>query len=377
MQHMIILFWLAAAFVAYTYLVYPLGIWLLSRRRDEPAIDIPANFDWPEVTVVIAVHNEASRIETKIENLRALDYPQERLAILIVSDGSSDATNDILSHIPRIAWHAYAPRRGKAHALNVALHRVVTPVVAFADVRQEIDAVALKYLVSRLSKPGIGAVSGELVHRDPANPTAASIGLYWRYEKWIRKAESRFASAVGATGALYAIRREDFVPLADDALLDDFEIPMQIIRRGMRNVLDDRAIFFDDLQHDAAGEKKRKIRTLTGNFQAFFRHPWLFSPTANPVFVQFLSHKVFRLMVPYMLVVALVASAFAGTIVYEALAVLQCAFYAAAIIGMRSATLRRNRLVCFAAVFVEMNLSAVIALLKYAGGRVDARWEKT
>jgi cellulose synthase/poly-beta-1,6-N-acetylglucosamine synthase-like glycosyltransferase len=372
-----LVFWLAILFVGYTYAGYPVCIWLMSRGRPSPTPDRPEIDDWPAVTVVIAVHNEQSRVAGKIENLRQLDYPQERLRILFVSDGSTDATNEILAKTPGIAWYAYPARRGKAYALNAAIPQVSTDIVVFCDVRQEIEAGAFKHLVGALMQPGVGAVSGELVHRTPRSQVAANIGLYWRYEKWIRKSESRFSSSIGATGALYAIYRKDYVPLADDALLDDFEIPMQIVRRGLRNVLEGRAIFFDETQSDTAGERKRKVRTLTGNYQAFRRNPWLFSPSQNPVFFQFVSHKVFRLVVPYALLLALLASAIAGGMVYSAAALLQTAFYLVALAGSLVAGLRQNKAISFAAVFLELNTAAVVALFKYVSGRVDARWEKT
>ncbi|MBI5784941.1 MAG: glycosyltransferase family 2 protein [Rhodocyclales bacterium] len=373
----IVVFWLAVLFIAYTYVGYPLGVWLLARRRPEETPEQLDACDWPPITVVIAVYNEAQRIARKIANLRNLDYPQEKMSILFVSDGSTDATNELLAKASGISWHAYAERRGKPYALNCGLQRVGTEIVVFCDVRQEIERTAFKHLIGRLVQPGVGAVSGELVHRDPQSHVAANIGLYWRYEKWIRRSESRVASSIGATGALYAIHRSDFEPLAEDTILDDFEIPMAVVRRGRRNVFEHRAIFFDELQQDTAGERKRKVRTLTGNYQAFSRHRWLFSPRQNPVFVQFMSHKVFRLLVPYALMLALGASLAAEGWFYAGIAVVQVAFYTIAIAGSRAARMRSNRIVSFAVVFLELNWAAVLALVNFLSSRTDAKWEKT
>ncbi len=377
MQSAGVVFWLAFAFIAYTYALYPLGIWLLSRLRAEEAADPQRVRVWPSVTVVVAVYNEQERVRAKIENLRALDYPSEQLRILFVSDGSTDATNARIATQPGVELLAYLERRGKPHALNRALGQVSSEIVVFTDVRQMLDPQAVRFLVARLQAPQIGAVSGELVHRDPVTHAAAHIGLYWRYEKWIRKAESRFASTVGVTGALYAIRRADYVPLSEDALLDDFEIPMQIVRRGHRVVFENGALIYDELQPDTVGERKRKIRTLTGNFQAFARHPWLFSPWHNPVWVQFLSHKVFRLFVPYALVILLGASLLATGTGYALAAAAQLLFYAASLAGLAFARWRRNRLISFAVVFFELNWAAVLAMRNVLAGRIDARWEKT
>jgi cellulose synthase/poly-beta-1,6-N-acetylglucosamine synthase-like glycosyltransferase len=306
-----------------------------------------------------------------------VDYPQEKLHILIASDGSTDGTNEVLAGVSGISWFSYSPRRGKAYALNQALERVMTDIVVFCDVRQEIETLALKHLITRLNQPDVGAVSGELVHRLPKTQVAANIGLYWRYEKWIRTAESRVNSVVGATGALYAIRKELYVPLREDTLLDDFEIPMEIVRRGKRNVLENRALFFDEIQSDSRGERMRKIRTLTGNFQSFARNSWLFNPAQNPVFLQFISHKVFRLFVPYALLMTFVSSFVALGTFYRLAFWAQVVFYVVAVAGLLAGGLRRNRIVSFAVVFVELNMAAVRALIRYLFGRIDARWEKT
>ncbi|MCA3178840.1 MAG: glycosyltransferase family 2 protein [Burkholderiaceae bacterium] len=367
-------FWLAVAFVAYTYVGYPLIVRLLAGRGDEPAPPQPAS--WPSVTVVVAVHDEASRIPRKLESLRAQDYPG-LVTLLFVSDGSTDGTEALLRTQPDVRTFAYAPRRGKPAALNAAMAEVDTELVVFTDVRQPLEASAIRRLVARLLQPGVGAVSGELIHVEPGNRVAASVGLYWRYEKAIRKAESRIASTVGVTGALYCIRSADFEPLAPDTLLDDLIVPMRIARRGKRVLLEPGAILYDELQTETAGERKRKVRTLTGNFQAIASEPWLLSPTANPLFVQFVSHKLFRLFVPYAIVVAFVAALAADGAFYHAMAAIQAALLLGALGGLASARLRAQRLFGFLAVFAELNFAAVLALREFVAGRMDARWEKT
>lgn len=370
-------FFSAAAFIAYTYAVYPAGIWAMSKTRPAEAAPALQDEDCPEVTVVISAHNEAAKVQRRIDNLRSLDYPQHKLHLLFVSDGSNDGTAELLRECPGVTVIEHAERAGKAHALNAAMARVSTPVVLFCDMRQTAEVQSLRMLVSTLMRPGVGAVSGELTHVTPGTRVAANIGLYWRYEKWIRKSESRWQSVVGATGAFYAIKAEHFVPLAPGTLLDDFEIPMQIARKGQRVLLDGRALVFDELQTDITGEKKRKLRTLGGNFQSFARHPWLFSPGSNPLWIQFLSHKVFRLAVPYAMVCALLGSLVSSSPWLLGLGVAQLAFYLAAAMGMRSPALRKNRWIAFATVFVELNWTAMQAGLQFFTGRLDLAWEKT
>lgn len=372
-----VIFWCSALFIVYTYAAYPLAIWLLAKTRRQAAPPPLAPADCPEVTVVIAVHNEAHRVAAKIANLRALDYPQDKLRVIFVSDGSTDGTEAEIARHPGVEAIAYSPRQGKATALNTAMRQVSTPVVLFCDVRQKVDAAALRLVMARLMQPGVGVVSGELVHYDPDTHAAANIGLYWRYEKWIRQSESDWSSVVGATGAFYVMHRHAFVPLAPDTLLDDFEIPMQAARQGLRVQFEGGAQVFDELQQDMQGERKRKIRTLSGNFQSFSRHPWLFSPSENPVLIQFLSHKVFRLAVPYAMVTALVSSALSATPAVQVLAALQALFYIGALSGRVVPALGRNKLISFAGVFVELNWVAMLAGLQFWTGRSEFKWEKT
>lgn len=371
------LFWVAFGFITYTYVGYPVAVWLLARLRPETSSGVSGVRYWPIVTVVVAVHNEQDRVLGKLANLRALEYEPDRLRILFVSDGSTDATNERLAKERDVTLLSYPERRGKPHALNVALAHAESEIIVFTDVRQELESAAVRHLVARLLEPGIGAVSGELVHRVPGTHVASHIGLYWRYEKFIRKAESRLASTVGVTGALYAIRRRDYVPLPADTLLDDFVVPMQIVRCGQRVVFEPRAVIYDELQADTRGERRRKVRTLTGNFQAFARHPWLFVPGQNPVLVQFLSHKVFRLFVPYALAALLAASFLASGAFYRVMAAGQVVFYLMPLLGLAVPSFRSNRLVSFAMVFVELNWAAVVAMRNFLMGGLDARWEKT
>lgn len=190
---LLILFWGAALFITYTYVGYPVLIALLARLRPQVSCPLLDDDGLPRVTVVMAGYNEAARLPGKIANLRALDYPQDKVDILVVSDGSTDATTDVLGNLAGVRVLAYPQRQGKAHALNLALAQVQTEFVVFCDVRQDLEAGSVRRLMSDFCDPTVGAVSGELVHRPSSTQAGQNIGLYWRYEKAIRKAESRFS----------------------------------------------------------------------------------------------------------------------------------------------------------------------------------------
>ena len=371
------LFWISTIFIVYTYVGYPVLIWGLARLfpAQEKAVDIPES--WPLVSIVIPVYNESANLDHKLDNLRQLNYPSDRLQIIFVSDGSTDDTVDILRSQTDIHTIAYPERQGKPTALNHAMEESRGEIVVFTDARQTLDPGAVRNLVLRLLRPGIGAVSGELCHLDADGHVSANVGLYWRYEKWIRKAESRFHSTAGVTGALYAIYRKDYQPLLNDTLLDDFQTPINILREGKRVVFESTARVFDTLQQSSAGERARKIRTLAGNFQAFVRNKWLFVPVKNPILWQFLSHKVFRLLVPYAMVVALLSSFLADGWFYGLAAGLQGVFYLLGGLALLVPAMSKNRILSFVLVFLELNAAAVIGLLQFLTGRTRVKWQKT
>ncbi len=371
------IFWSTASLVAYTYVGYPLLVGALALLRAPILPPALGDDELPEVTVLMAAHNEAHRLPSKLDNLLSQDFPAGRVQILIVSDGSTDDTEGLAAARPDVRVLVSPERRGKASALNLGMAAVTTDVVVLCDVRQELAPSALRHLVSDLMDPRVGAVSGELMHRSAATAAAGNIGLYWRYEKFIRKAESRLHSTPGATGALFAMHRRDWQPLPAGTILDDFETPMHVVRKGGRVLLDPRAVAWDDLQEHAQGERRRKIRTLGGNYQSFARNPWLFVPWRNPLWWQFLSHKVLRLVAPYALLGCFLSSLLGGGPYLTVAAWLQGAFYAAALFGYLFPGARRYRVVSFAHVFCDMNFAAVVALLRFASGGLDARWEKT
>jgi len=371
-------FWSATCVVAYIYLGYPALVWTLARRRR------PAEAEYLEspLSVVIVAYNEATRLPSKIDSILAADGSAAIHEIVVASDGSTDATCDLMQNHsdPRVRLLHFDQRRGKPAVLNDAIPQCTTDIVVLTDARQELHPGALKALVANLSDPGVGVVSGNLVFRHTADETttARGVGVYWKYEKFIRSHESQWRSVPGATGAFYAIRKDLFRPIGEQTLLDDVVIPMQAIERGYRCVWEPAAIIYDDPATSSQQEVVRKRRTIAGCAQLVLRQPrWLF-PWSNPIWIEYTSHKIARLVSPALLVVMLAANAaLAGQPVYRVLLSAHICFYLAALSGWLIQRCGR-RSVCFAAplLFLTLNVTTVFALWDAVRGRFRATWQK-
>jgi cellulose synthase/poly-beta-1,6-N-acetylglucosamine synthase-like glycosyltransferase len=362
-------FWSSAGLLFYTYVGYPLGIVALARLRGRP----PRRGAYePTVSVVLAAHNEARVIGAKLDNLLGLDYPQAKLTIIVVSDGSTDGTDDLVrGYASRgVTLVRLSEPRGKPAALNRGVAVARGEVVLFCDARQRIDPAALKALCACLADPDVGAVSGELCLAGERGP-----GFYWRYEKAIRQAEGQVDSVPGATGALFAIRRELWRDLPRDCLLDDVYTPMQILLGGHRVGFEPAARVFDE-EADLTGEFNRKARTLAGNFQLVAQLPQLLNPRRNRICVQFISHKLLRLACPYALAtlfgsnLVLVATFAPGWPLYVATLAGQLGVYGLA--ALEALGGRGGRLGRVSHTFVVLNLAAVAGLWRYLTG--DLAW---
>lgn len=331
MAHLVI--WISLAFLLYVHIGYPLVLLVWRKLAQRP---VKKRFWEPPVSILIAAYNENETIERKLLNCLQLDYPRDKLQVVVALDAPSDGTDRIAGrYASKIVNVVSCPQhRGKAGALNRAVASATGEILVFADTRQQFDRRALRELVANFSDPQIGAASGELVLLDESGREAADgVGLYWRYEKWIRAQEGQIHSMMGATGAIYAIRRELFTPIPQDTILDDVAIPMNIVLGGKRAVFDGSARAYDRVAATPEAEFRRKVRTLAGNYQVLARMPKLLSPWHNPVWLQFVSHKVARLLVPYFLVLLFVANLFVLHGPYLWLLCLQSAWYMLALSG--------------------------------------------
>ena len=362
-----LLFWFCLVLIAYTYFGYAIWLWLSVRLRRKPMLQSPIA---PTVSIIIAARNEEASLPAKLENLSRLDYPQERLQIIVASDGSTDRTASILrEQANRVVPVILEESNGKACALNEAVRRATGDILVFLDARQAVDANAVSELVACFADPEVGAASGELLlETAPGLSSANALGIYWKIEKIVRKLESASGSVVGVTGAIYAIRRELYTEIPRGTLLDDVFVPMNVARIGKRIVFQPTAIARDRLFSEKGKEFSRKVRTLTGNYQLIRLAPWLLS-SENPLFFRFVSHKLLRLLVPLLLILMLVASAISKAPFYTAVFWFQIVFYVLAILGTLSPSTRRFKPVAVANTFVMLNAAAALAFYNFVAGR--------
>jgi poly-beta-1,6-N-acetyl-D-glucosamine synthase len=333
---MALFFWAMAAAIGYVYAGYPVLLRVWARLRARPVRRTAAAAP-PGISIVIAARNEGPRLAARIQNLLDLDYPAEARQIIVASDGSTDDTLDRLAAFGNAVDVIGLPHGGKAAALNAAVARARHNIIVFADARQVFAVDALRELAAPFGDATVGAVTGELLldcesalfanrraeadrrrghvsqlrgtaierrvrpdrRRTVTSTIADGIGFYWRYEKELRRLESAVWSTLGATGAIYAMRRELWQPLPAETILDDVLTPMRVVLAGYRVVFNDAARAFDRAAVDADAESRRKVRTLAGNYQILRLEPRLLLPWRNPVWGQYVSHKIGRLLVPF------------------------------------------------------------------------------
>jgi len=367
------LFWGCFLIILYVYFGYPALIaglaFLFPSRINKGPVE-------PSVTVIVVAHNEEKIIRRKLENLISLDYPPGKRRIVVVSDASTDQSDKIIEEFngQGVILHRMDNRGGKPAALNRIIPILQDEVIIFSDSRQLWNIESIRALVANFADANVGAVSGELhIHSDQnRSGVGEGVGLYWKYEKFLRKQEALFDSTCGTTGCIYAIRRSLFEVIPDDTLLDDFVIPFNIVKKGKRVVFEEKAIAVDSPSDTTELEMRRKTRTLAGNYQALFRMSWLIVPWENRLFFQFVSHKLLRLAVPFLMI---------GIFLLNIL-LLEYDFYRFCFIGQTGFYLLGSlpespklRIAGTIRVFLLLNLTALIALPVFLSGRQRVAWK--
>jgi poly-beta-1,6-N-acetyl-D-glucosamine synthase len=368
---MVFVAFVSLGILLYTYVGYPALVvaWARLAPRSARSRD---GYE-PMVSVCLAVYNGAKYVGAKIRNLQELEYPKEKLEILVYSDGSTDETASIVAEAAavdeRIHLLSGSERCGKPTALNRLRAAATGEVLLMCDVRQPFATGALRALVHELSDPSVGCSSGSLVQLGSTGASA-----YGRYEHAIRGSESRAGSMVGVAGSIYAIRRADMPLVPAEVLLDDMFVPLRVaLSQGKRIVLASGADAYDEACDDGR-EFPRKVRTLAGNYQLIELMPRLLVPVLNPVWFQLASHKLLRLACPWALVALFLSSgnlAFAaeGNSIWSAFFLAQVAFYALSAIGPAAGLAG-----AVARTFVVLNAAAVVGLWRFVRGTQAVTW---
>jgi cellulose synthase/poly-beta-1,6-N-acetylglucosamine synthase-like glycosyltransferase len=361
----------------YAYAGYPLLLFVRSRLRPWPVLQGRPDVS---VSVIVAAHNEASIIEEKIRNTLSLDHAPDRLELIVASDGSTDGTDAIVEHVADERVRLLGlPRAGKINALNRAALEAHGDILVFTDANVMLDPDAVRHLVRNFADPDVGGVCGEKRLRGAAggDATGRGEGLYGRYDRWVKRLESRGGSVYAADGCMYAIRRDSFEPVRHLWQADDIAISARVILRGLRLVYEPAAVCYEEAPADGVAELRRKARVANHTTRAVL-NLWRELPRAGFWAVQLVSHKLVRYMVPVWLILLLGCNLplANGSPLFAAILVAQVMFYALALAGwlFRSSAPGQTRLLSVPYFFTLVNAAALMGLVGVLRGHRHATW---
>lgn len=370
-----LLFWFALVMIGYTYIGYPLFLMFLFRLRRQVVNKSPL---FPSVSIIVAARNEEKNIATRLRNLCEQDYPNNKFEIIIVSDNSQDGTNQIVQSFAdrRISLISLPQSSGKAQAVNRGVAAANGEILLFADARQRFEKNVIKELVANFSDSRVGCVSGEMIFLDNAESKVHSeMNAYWRYEKMIRKSESATGSVMGVSGSIYAMRRDLYKPLPEGTILDDVLTPMNVINQGYRVIFDSEGLAYDIVSDGVDQEWRRKVRTLTGNWQLLSFAPWLLIPWRNKQWGRFFSHKICRILVPFFLVILFLLNLKLDGQFYDFFLVAQIICYGLATCGYVFAGVRNYKVFSVPYFFMVMNIAALFGFFYWITGTDKRIWK--
>ncbi|GGW87036.1 glycosyltransferase family 2 protein [Alteromonas halophila] len=376
-----VVFWLSLVLIGYSYFGYPVLLMLIAKNKPvDKQADSPSAL--PSVTVVIAAYNEESCIEQRINNLLALDYPQEKLNVLIGSDGSTDATASILNQFvnhPVITPVVFTQNRGKTSVLNELLSMAEDEIIVMSDANTDFAPDVIHKLVRHFDDPAVGAVCGEL-NLVEAQSNNNKDGIYWRYERFLKQKENHIDAVLGANGANYALRKSLFRPLPANTIVDDFQIAMNVSRAGYRVVYDADAKATEEVAPDLRSEEGRRVRIGSGNYQAFFANLWALNPTLGWRCVAYISHKVLRWFAPHLLIIIALSNLFLVSTPFYLLTLLaQTGFYLIAWWGITNKKRGRkvSNIIALPAFFVAMNVALLRGFIRFISADLSGTWQRT
>jgi cellulose synthase/poly-beta-1,6-N-acetylglucosamine synthase-like glycosyltransferase len=373
-----ICFWASAALLFYTYAGYPLLLALVSRVRSRPVL----RAEWlPRVSVIITAYNEERDLSAKLDNTLLLDYPSDKLEIIVASDCSTDRTDEIAREYASrgVRLHRQAERLGKTSAQNAAVELARGEVILFSDATTLYNPDVLRVMLPNFADASVGCVAGRLIYVDPAS---SSVGegarSYWNYETFLKRHESRIFSLIGASGCLYAVRRSAYVPMYPEAC-SDFLIATKMVEQGLRAVYEPDAVCTEETNKRTDKELRMRVRIIAQTFTDLWRHRRMMNPLRSGFYaVQLLSHKVLRYLVPVFLLVIFFSSLALAphSLLFALVALAQICFYGAACVSwLMERAGRPNRLLALPQYFVLANLASLMAFYKFLSGERYARWD--
>lgn len=373
-----ILFYLLLFLILWSYMLYPLFMLLLLKLGKERREKKIKNFTYPTVTLVITAHNEESVIKERIENALRLDYPVNKLQIIVASDFSTDKTNEIVESYKSKGVELYTAkqRKGKANAQNEVCETITTEIIAFSDANSMWKTDALKCLISNFEDAMVGYVSGKLQYvNTDANGTALSEGLYWKYELLLRKLESNLKSITAGNGAIYAIRRECYEPI-NILYSHDFELPSMVVAKGYNAIYNDLAIAQEKAGETSLDEYKRKVRMLGRTWHKILRNLNLFNPFKIGVMYMLfmLSHRLLRYASGLLQILLFLVNLtlLKNGILFQFLFLLQIVFYTLSILGYYFS---KNKLLYICYYFNLFQIASLVGLYKAITNQVKPFWE--
>jgi cellulose synthase/poly-beta-1,6-N-acetylglucosamine synthase-like glycosyltransferase len=387
-----IVFWILLLILVYSYIGYGLILYIIIclKKLFYPSADDKSDKFEPEVCLFVTAYNEEDYIRKKIENTLQLDYPAEKIQYVWVTDGSDDATPEIIRQYDNMEVYHLPERRGKMHAMNRGMKFVKKPVVIFSDTNTFLNKDAIRHIVKKFSDPETGCVAGEkrIVENRSDVAAAAGEGIYWRYESWIKKMDAELNSALGAVGELFAIRTDLFEDVESDTILDDFIISLRIAQKGYRIEYASDARAEESASLNVKEELKRKIRIAAGGVQTIFRLKSLLNPFKYGLLSwQYISHKVMRwtlapvalfIILPLNLIIVFSEGIWSILSLYPFILYAQIAMYLMALIGWFFENRKlRLKILFIPYYFIFVNYAAIRGIYRYIMGKQPASWEKS
>lgn len=388
MNIVIILFWIFVFFILYSYIFYPIILWIISWFKSQPQLEKIDINNLPSVTLFITAYNEQDYVEQKVENSNQLNYPANKLKQVWVSDGSDDNTNSLLKKYDHLTVYFQPERNGKIHAMNRGMNFVNTDIVVFSDGNTLLGSETIMEIVKLFSFSKVGCVAGEkrIMLKNKDGAASAGEGFYWKYESWVKNLDAKAGSTIGAAGELFAIRTKLFEIVEGDTILDDFIISLRIAMKGFKIDYSPNAYAIEKASANIGEEMKRKVRIAAGSIQAIGRLKQLLNPIKyKGLSIQYISHKIFRwvitpislILIIFANIYLIVQNGFEISNIYSQLGILQAFFYFMVLVGL----LLKNRNLKLSWIFIPYyffmaNYAMWLGFFKFLSGKQSVNWER-